>query len=102
MRGVQNRKQEVRDWALDLEPLALPPDLPPVILKVVVVRVVELGVEGAVVRWRAWASWSVESGRWMRAGRRGGRAVYKDVLWCARSTSLSSAAALATDQSCWC
>jgi hypothetical protein len=23
------------DWALDLEPLALPPDLPPVILKVV-------------------------------------------------------------------
>jgi hypothetical protein len=90
------------DWALDLEPLALPPDLPPVILEVVVVRVVELGVEGAVVRWRAWASWSVESGRWMEAGRRGGRAAYKDVLWCARSTSLSSAAALATDQSCWC
>jgi hypothetical protein len=23
------------DWALDLEPLALPPDLPPVILKLV-------------------------------------------------------------------
>jgi len=64
---------KTHDWALDLEPLALPPDLPPVILKVVGVRGVELGVEGAVVRWRAWASWSVESGRWIEAGRRGGR-----------------------------
>jgi hypothetical protein len=29
----QVRDGQTHDWALDLEPLALPPDLPPVILK---------------------------------------------------------------------
>ena len=62
-------------------------------VRVVVVEV-ELSVQVLRWRWGAWASWSVESGRWMVAGRRGGRAAYKDVLWCARSTCLTSAPAL--------
>jgi hypothetical protein len=34
--GLMNKCGATYDWALDLEPLALPPDLPPVIVKVFV------------------------------------------------------------------
>jgi hypothetical protein len=40
MAGDENTRWETYDWALDLEPLALPPDLPPVM-----VMVLWLGVE---------------------------------------------------------
>jgi hypothetical protein len=43
------------DWALDLEPLALPPDLPPVIL--IEVLVWGLFLEVGVGMRRAWVSW---------------------------------------------
>jgi hypothetical protein len=31
---LRDAEEKTHDWALDLEPLALPPDLPPVILRV--------------------------------------------------------------------
>jgi hypothetical protein len=46
MQAMQAAKGQTYDWALDLEPLALPPDLPPVILKELVVVVVEMGLRG--------------------------------------------------------
>jgi hypothetical protein len=46
MQAVQAAKGPTYDWALDLEPLALPPDLPPVILKELVVVVMEMGLGG--------------------------------------------------------
>jgi hypothetical protein len=46
MQAMQAAKGPTYDWALDLEPLALPPDLPPVILKELVVVVVEMGLRG--------------------------------------------------------
>jgi hypothetical protein len=45
MQAMQAAKGPTYDWALDLEPLALPPDLPPVILEELVV-VVEMGLKG--------------------------------------------------------
>jgi hypothetical protein len=32
MAGDEKTRRETYDWALDLEPLALPPDLPPVMV----------------------------------------------------------------------
>jgi hypothetical protein len=50
MQAMQVAKGQTHDWALDLEPLALPPDLPPVILKELVVVVVEMGLKGGAER----------------------------------------------------
>lgn len=85
----KGKKWATYDWALDLEPLALPPDLPPVIVKSCV-GVVKLGKFVKVAGWdgrsgRAWVC-GVET---MDGGQSSGRrAAYKagaGVLWCARS-----------------
>lgn len=74
--GCDRGARETHDWALDLEPLALPPDLPPVILKV--------GVGGLVLGEKVVLSWSWtggrvgvrgESRRWMGSLLSGGGAV---------------------------
>lgn len=89
-RKARERKGATYDWALDLEPLALPPDLPPVILE-------DLGF--------GWKRWEIRvlgaedglgacggrgvSRRWIACWWWGAATTYKDgagVLWCARST----------------
>lgn len=51
---------QTHDWALDFEPLALPPDLPPVILIAFVVLVgLGGGLSGGLYSW--WWAWSVET-----------------------------------------
>lgn len=62
---VMEEQGRTHDWALDLEPLALPPDLPPVILRDGM-DVRFLGVVG-VLSWESASSgecgraWSVET-----------------------------------------
>ena len=91
------------DWALDLEPLALPPDLPPVILRDLGFggkggKISELGAEDGL---GACGGRGV-SRRWIACWWWGAATAYKDgagVLWCARSTGgLARLGALAASQ----